>query len=49
VWIGYSDAAGGIQRLLFYPDRVEGGRVHGTADGTARTLSIHRVTGASAS
>ncbi|MDF2091761.1 helicase-associated domain-containing protein [Knoellia sp. 3-2P3] len=48
VWIGYSDAAGGVQRLLFYPDRVEGGRVHGTADGTARTLSIHRVTGASA-
>ena len=49
VWIGYSDAAGGVQRLLFYPDRVEGGRVHGTADGAARTLSIHRVTGASAS
>jgi hypothetical protein len=48
VWIGYSDAAGGVQRMLFYPDRVEGGRVHGTADGTARTLSIHRVTGASA-
>jgi hypothetical protein len=34
--------------MLFYPERVEGGRVHGTADGTARTLSIHRVTGASA-
>jgi hypothetical protein len=49
VWIGYSDAAGGVQRMLFYPERVEGGRVHGTADGTARTLSIHRVTGASAS
>ena len=49
VWIGYSDAAGGVQRMLFYPDRVEGGRVHGTADGAARTLSIHRVTGASAS
>lgn len=48
VWIGYSDAAGGVQRMLFYPERVEGGRVHGTADGTARTLSIHRVTGASA-
>jgi hypothetical protein len=46
VWIGYSDADGGTQRLLFYPDRVEGGRVHGTADGTGRTLSIHRVTGA---
>ena len=37
------------KRLLFYPDRVEGGRVHGTADGAQRTLSIHRVTGASAS
>jgi hypothetical protein len=49
VWIGYSDAAGGVERLLFYPDRVEGGRVHGTADGAQRTLSIHRVTGASAS
>jgi hypothetical protein len=46
VWIGYSDADGRIQRLLFYPDKVEGGRVHGTADGTSRTLSIHRVTGA---
>lgn len=48
VWIGYSDAAGGVQRMLFYPERVEGGRVHGTVDGMARTLSIHRVTGASA-
>jgi hypothetical protein len=46
VWIGYSDADGRVQRLLFYPDRVEGGRVHGLADGLARTLSIHRVTGA---
>lgn len=46
VWIGYSDADGRTQRILFYPDRVEGGRVHGTADGSARTLSIHRVTGA---
>ena len=48
VWIGYSDSDGRVQRLLFYPDRVEGGRVHGTAEGTARTLSIHRVTGAAA-
>ena len=46
VWIGYSDADGRTQRLLFYPDKVEGGRVHGTADGASRTLSIHRVTGA---
>jgi hypothetical protein len=47
VWLGYSDADGRVQRLLFYPDRVEGGRVHGLVDGMARTLSIHRVTGAS--
>jgi hypothetical protein len=46
VWLGYSDADGRIQRMLFHPERVEGGRVHGTADGTTRTLSIHRVTGA---
>lgn len=48
VWIGYSDGTGRTQRLFFYPERVEGGRVHGTAEGTSRTLSIHRVTGASA-
>jgi hypothetical protein len=46
VWVGYSDADGRVQRMLFYPDRVEGGRVHGLVEGTARTLSIHRVTGA---
>jgi hypothetical protein len=46
VWLGYSDADGTVQRMLFYPQRVEGGRVQGTADGTTRTLSIHRVTGA---
>ncbi|MEO6414134.1 MAG: helicase-associated domain-containing protein [Pedococcus sp.] len=46
VWLGYSDADGRVLRILFYPERVEGGRVHGTADGAARTLSIHRVTGA---
>jgi hypothetical protein len=46
VWLGYSDADGRTQRILFHPERVEGGRVHGTADGSPRTLSIHRVTGA---
>lgn len=46
VWLGYSDADGRVLRILFYPERVEGGRVHGTVDGAARTLSIHRVTGA---
>jgi hypothetical protein len=49
VWVGYSDASGGVQRFLFVPDRVEGGRVHGTSDGVPRTLSIHRVTGAAPS
>jgi hypothetical protein len=47
VWLGYSDADGHVRRMLFYPDRVEGGRVHGLVDGMSRTLSIHRVTGAS--
>ena len=46
VWLGYSDADGRVLRILFHPERVEGGRVHGTADGAPRTLSIHRVTGA---
>ncbi len=45
VWVGYSDGSGRVTRVLFYPDRVEGGRVHGTSDGAARTLSVHRVTG----
>ncbi|HEX5428768.1 MAG TPA: helicase-associated domain-containing protein [Pedococcus sp.] len=49
VWLGYSDAEGTVRRLLFQPERVEGGRVHGSVDGTARTLSIHRVTGAAPS
>lgn len=48
VWIGYAGAEGQVTRLLLYPERVEGGRVHGTADGMRRTLSIHRVTGAAA-
>jgi hypothetical protein len=49
VWLGYSDAEGTVRRMLFQPERVEGGRVHGSVDGTARTLSIHRVTGAAPS
>jgi hypothetical protein len=48
VWIGYAGAEGQVTRLLLYPERVQGGRVHGTADGMRRTLSIHRVTGAAA-
>lgn len=46
VWVGYAGGDGQVTRLLLYPERVEGGRVHGIADGTPRTLSIHRVTGA---
>ena len=45
VWVGYADSVGAVERMLFYPDRVEGGRVHGHSDGVTRTLSIHRVTG----
>jgi hypothetical protein len=48
VWIGYADREGQVARMLLYPERVEGGRVHGTADGARRTLSIHRITGAAA-
>lgn len=45
VWVGYSDGAGAVRRFLFYPESVEHGRVHGTAEGSRRTLSIHRITG----
>lgn len=48
VWVGYTNADGQVRRMLFYPERVEGGRVHGSAEGTSRTLSIHRITGAAA-
>ena len=44
-WLGYSDGTGRVRRMLFYPERIEGGRVTGTADGATRTLSVHRITG----
>ncbi|MBA2694447.1 MAG: helicase-associated domain-containing protein, partial [Actinobacteria bacterium] len=47
VWIGYADAVGGVQRHLFRPQLVEGGRVVGTI-GTSdapRTLLLHRISG----
>ncbi len=44
-WLGYSDGTGAVRRMLFYPERVDGGRVTGTADGTSRVLSVHRITG----
>lgn len=46
VWLGYANRTGEVRKLLFYPERVDGGRVTGTADGTRRTLSVHRITGA---
>ncbi|MFW5467041.1 helicase-associated domain-containing protein [Knoellia sp. CPCC 206391] len=45
VWLGYSDGIGRTQRLLFYPERIDGGRVSGVNEGVGRTLSIHRITG----
>lgn len=45
VWLGYSDGIGRTQRLLFYPERIDGGRVSGVSEGVTRTLSIHRITG----
>ncbi|KGN36642.1 helicase-associated domain-containing protein [Knoellia subterranea] len=45
VWLGYSDSIGQTQRLLFHPERIDGGRVSGVAEDVARTLSIHRITG----
>ncbi|WP_035918467.1 helicase-associated domain-containing protein [Knoellia sinensis] len=45
VWLGYSDGLGQTQRMLFHPDRLDGGRVSGVSEGVTRTLSIHRITG----
>jgi hypothetical protein len=45
VWLGYSDGVGRTQRLLFYPERLDGGRVTGVSEGVTRTLSVHRITG----
>ncbi|WP_427383876.1 helicase-associated domain-containing protein [Janibacter sp. G56] len=48
VWVGYSNSLGQVARILFHPERIEGGRAHGTVDGAPRTLSVHRVTGVTA-
>lgn len=47
VWIGYVDASGTLQRMLFHPTQVEGGRVFGSADGgsSGRAIAVHRITG----
>ena len=51
VWIGYADADGRTQRILFYPKRIEGGRAFGSVEGSdvEHAFSIHRITGAAAS
>ena len=51
VWIGYADADGRTQRILFYPRRIEGGRAYGSVEGSnvEHTFSIHRITGAAVS
>ena len=51
VWIGYADADGRTQRILFYPKRIEGGRAFGSVDGSdvEHAFSIHRITGAAVS
>ena len=47
VWLGYVDETGDVRRALFRPERVNGGRVVGSIEGSAsrRTLPIHRITG----
>ena len=51
LWIGYADSDGRATRMLFYPKRIEGGRVYGLAEGSnvERAFSIHRITGAAVS
>ncbi len=48
VWIGYADGEGRATRMLFFPQRIDGGRAVGTVDGSniERAFSIHRITGA---
>lgn len=50
VWIGVADGSGATTRLLLHPERVDGGRVHGTVDGrtSPQAFSVHRITGARA-
>lgn len=46
VWVGHVDAIGDIERFLLHPERVDGGRVTGTVEGSRRVLSVHRISGA---
>lgn len=48
VWIGYADDAGGVQRLLLWPDWVEAGRMRARVEGqqSTRSFLLHRITGA---
>ena len=34
VWIGYADGEGRATRMLFYPQRIDGGRAVGIVDGS---------------
>ncbi len=48
VWMGVVDSRGNAEPILFHPTRVEAGRVHGTAEGSARphNVALARVRGA---
>lgn len=48
VVLGYADDAGGVARMLFWPQALEAGRVRGHLEGDhqARRLLLHRITGA---
>lgn len=50
VWVGIADDAGGVRRLLVWPQAVEAGRVRATIDDqdVVRTFGLHRITGAHA-
>lgn len=48
VVLGYADDAGGVTRMVFWPDGLEPGRVRGHLEGDhhTRRLLLHRITGA---
>ncbi|MFV0462435.1 MAG: helicase-associated domain-containing protein [Nostocoides sp.] len=46
VWVAHVDRFGDTEHLLLHPQRLDGGRVIGTVDGVARSLSVHRISGA---
>lgn len=48
VVLGYADDAGGVTRMIFWPEQLEAGRVRGHLEGEhhSRRLLLHRITGA---